>query len=175
MARVSVDATPNAISHEQLARRLDVSANITAGRDLGSVVSEVEAAMASIDWPLETHPELLGEFQERQEAQGRLLAFGVGAALGVLLLLITSFGIVRLGILSFLTLPSALVGGVLAAWIGGGVISLGSLVGFFTILGIAARNGIMMINHFQHLERYEGEPFGVDLVLRGARNGWRRS
>jgi len=168
VARVAVDATPNAISHERLARRLDVSANVT-GRDLGSVIRDVEAAIDRIDWPLETHPELLGEFQERQAAQDRLLLFGAGAALGVLLLLITSFGAVRLALLSFLTLPSALVGGVLAAWIGGGVISLGSLVGFFTILGIAARNGIMMINHFQHLERYEGEPFGPGLVIRGAR------
>jgi hypothetical protein len=67
------------------------------------------------------------------------------------------------------TLPSALVGGVLAVYMTTGVLSLGSLVGFLTILGIAARNGIMMINHFQHLEKYEGEPFGPGLVLRGAR------
>ncbi len=168
LARVAVEATPNAINHEDLARRLDVSANVE-GRDLGSVIGDVEAAIADIDWPLETHPEVLGEFQERQEAQNRLLLFGLGAALGVLILLITAFGSVRLAVLLFLTLPFALVGGVFAAWIGGGVISLGSLVGFFTVLGIAARNGIMMINHFQHLERYEGEPFGPGLVIRGAR------
>jgi CzcA family heavy metal efflux pump len=168
IADVRLVATPNSVSHEQQARRLDVDANVS-GRDLGSVVAEVEAALYSIDWPLEYHPELIGEFQERQAAQGRLLAFGVGAGLGILLLLMTSFGIMRLALLSFLTLPSALVGGVLAAFLAGGVISLGSLVGFFTILGIAARNGIMMINHFQHLERYEGEPFGPQLVLRGAR------
>jgi Cu/Ag efflux pump CusA len=57
----------------------------------------------------------------------------------------------------------------LAAYSSGGILSLGSLVGFFTVLGIAARNGILMINHFQHLERDEGVPFGRDLVLRGAR------
>jgi CzcA family heavy metal efflux pump len=168
VADVRLAAAPNSISHEQLARRIDVDANVT-GRDLGSVVREVEAALATVDFPLEYHPEMLGEFQERQAAEGRLLAFGVGAALGVFLLLLTSFGFVRLALLSFLTLPSALVGGVLAAYVSGGLISLGSLVGFFTILGIAARNGIMMINHFQHLERYEGEPFGPQLVLRGAR------
>ncbi len=62
-----------------------------------------------------------------------------------------------------------MVGGALAAYIGGGILSLGSLVGFFTVFGIAARNGILMINHFQHLEEHEGEPFGPKLVLRGAR------
>jgi len=62
----------------------------------------------------------------------------------------------------------ALVGGVLAAWFGVGVISLGALIGFFTVLGIAARNGIMMVSHFRHLELEEGQTFGWDLVLRGA-------
>jgi Cu/Ag efflux pump CusA len=69
----------------------------------------------------------------------------------------------------FATLPMALVGGVLAAWTGGGVISLGSLVGFFTVFGIAARNGILLINHCQHLEREEGMEFGRQLVIRGAK------
>ncbi len=168
VATISIAPTPNAIFHEGLTRRLHVEANVR-GRDLGSVVEDVEAALARVEFPQEYHPELLGELQEREAAESRLLLFGIGAALGIFLLLVTSFGVVRVAILSFLTLPSALVGGVLAAWIGGGVISLGSLVGFFTILGIAARNGIMMINHFQHLERYEGETFGPELVIRGAR------
>jgi Cu/Ag efflux pump CusA len=62
----------------------------------------------------------------------------------------------------------ALVGGVLAVWMGDGLLSLGSLVGFLTVFGIAARNGILMISHFQHLEREEDETFGPELVLRGA-------
>jgi Cu/Ag efflux pump CusA len=74
----------------------------------------------------------------------------------------------RLATLSFVLLPSALVGGVLASYLGDGIISLGSIVGFLTVLGISARNGILMINHFQHLERHEGETFGPALVLRGA-------
>jgi CzcA family heavy metal efflux pump len=168
VADVRVAATPGHISHERLARRIDVDANVE-GRDLGSVYRDVEAALATIEWPQEYHPELLGEYVERQAAQDRLLLFAIAAAIGVFLLLHTSFGSTRLAILSFLTLPFALVGGILAAWLGTGVISLGSLVGFFTVLGIAARNGIMMINHFQHLEREEGEPFGPGLVIRGAR------
>ena len=72
-------------------------------------------------------------------------------------------------IMAFIAFPTALVGGIIAAYMGGGVLSLGSLVGFLTVLGIASRNGIMMISHFQHLERFEGERFGLELVMRGAR------
>ena len=115
------------------------------------------------------HVELLGEYQERQAAQSRLLASALIAALLILLLLQASFRSWRLAFLVFLTLPMALVGGVLAAWLTGGIISLGSLVGFFTVFGIAARNGILLINHCQHLEERGGEAFGPALVLRGAR------
>jgi Cu/Ag efflux pump CusA len=97
-----------------------------------------------------------------------LIDYAIAAALGIFLLVQVSVRSFRLGLLSFLTLPSALVGGVLAAYLGDGIISLGALVGFLTVLGIAARNGIMMITHFQHLEREEGIPFGPELVLRGA-------
>jgi Cu/Ag efflux pump CusA len=71
--------------------------------------------------------------------------------------------------MSFLSLPLALVGGLIAAYFTSGVLSLGSLVGFLTILGVAARNGIMLISHYQHLEEFEGETFGLQLVLRGAK------
>ena len=91
------------------------------------------------------------------------------AGAAILLLLQASFSSWRLALLSFLTLPMALVGGVIAAFLGGGVVSLGSLIGFFTVFGIAARNGILLINHFQHLEREESMAFGRDLVVRGAR------
>jgi CzcA family heavy metal efflux pump len=168
VADVTVAPTAGHVSHEQTARRIHVDANVR-GRDLGAVITDVKAALASVPFPQEYHPELLGEYQERQKAQDRLLLFAIAAAIGVFLLLQASFGSTRLAILSFLTLPSALVGGILAAWLGSGVVSLGALVGFFTVLGIAARNGIMMINHFQHLEKYEGMEFGPALVIRGAR------
>ncbi len=95
--------------------------------------------------------------------------FGVAAAVGGLLLLVTALGGWRVATLSFATMPFALVGGVLAAYANGGVISMGSLVGFLTVFGIAARNGILLIDHFHHLERVEGVPLGPELVLRGAR------
>ncbi|MDQ3870987.1 MAG: efflux RND transporter permease subunit [Chloroflexota bacterium] len=168
VAAVEVAATPNEVRREGLSRRIDVVANVR-GRDLGSVAGDVERRLQQVEFPLEYHPEILGEFAERKAAEGRLLALAAVAVIAILLLLQASFRSTRLALLSFLTLPSALVGGVLAALASGGVISLGSLVGFFTVLGIAARNGIMMINHYQHLERFEGEPFGPGLVLRGAK------
>jgi CzcA family heavy metal efflux pump len=168
VADVRIRPAPNFIVHEGIARRFDVSADVR-GRDLGSVVDEVEDRLEEIEFPLGYYAELKGEYAEREAAEKVLLPLSVVALLGILLVLHASFGNWRLATLSFFTLPSALVGGVLAAYVSGGIISLGSLVGFLTILGIAARNGIMLIEHFQHLERYEGETFGPRLVLRGAR------
>ena len=167
VAHLRVTPTPNVVHHEGTSRSIDVVAGVE-DRDLGSVAGSVERRLQSIRFPQEYHAELLGEFAERQAAQKRLLLFGLGAAIGILLLLQVSLRSWRLAALSFLTLPMALVGGALAAWLSGGVLSLGSLVGFYTVFGIAARNGILMINHFQHLEEHEGETFGRQLVLRGA-------
>jgi len=112
--------------------------------------------------------ELLGEATERAAAQRRLIEYGLAALVLILLLLQAAFASWRLSLLEFLSLPVALVGGVLAAWAFLGSITLGALVGFFTVLGIAARNGILMISHFRYLEEHEGEPFSRALVLRGA-------
>jgi Cu/Ag efflux pump CusA len=167
VADVRIRPTPNQIKHENLMRSIDIGGNVQ-GRDLGSVVADVKAALATVEFPREYHPELIGEYAERQAAAGEVQNWAIVAAIGVFLLLHMSFKNVRLAALAFITLPSALVGGVLAAYLGDGIISLGSLVGFLTVLGIAARNSIMLIDHFQHLERYEGEKFGPNLVLRGA-------
>jgi len=168
VARVHIAPTPNAIARDAGSRRIDVGGNVV-NRDLGSVVDDVENAMANVELPLGYHAELLGEHTERQAAQNRLLILGLVAAILIFVLLQMSFGSWRYSLLAFLTLPMALVGGALAAYASDGVLTLGSLVGFLTVFGIAARNGILLINHFQHLERYEGESFGPALVLRGAR------
>ncbi|MGH6915694.1 MAG: efflux RND transporter permease subunit, partial [Geminicoccales bacterium] len=168
VADVRVAPVPNIIAREAMSRRINVEANVR-GRDLGSVAQDVARALETIEFPLEHHPELIGEYAELQAAREHLLIASVVAALGIFLLLHACFGSWRLATLAFLTLPSALVGGVLAAFFSIGVISLGALVGFLTVFGIAARNSILLIDHCQHLERYEGETFGPGLVLRGAR------
>jgi Cu/Ag efflux pump CusA len=168
VATITLRPTPNSIEREDGSRRLDVGTNVE-GRDLASVATELDERLAEVDFPRGYHAEVLGEYEERQDAQSRLLTTAVIALGLILLLLQASLGGWRPALLVFLTLPFALVGGVLAAWATGGVLSIGSLVGFFTVFGIAARNGILLINHAQHLEREEGETFGVDLVLRAAR------
>src|SRR5215217_1517387 len=167
VAEVSLQPSPNAIDREGDSRRLDVSATFEG--DLGGVVGELEQKLKAVRFDQGYHAEILGEWQERESAQQTLLVTAVVAGAAILLLLQASFGSWRLALLSFLTLPMALVGGVIGAFLGGGIVSLGSLVAFFTVFGIAARNGILLINHFQHLEREEGMAFGRDLVVRGAR------
>ena len=168
VASVEVKTSPNVVKHEGVTRKIDVEADV-AGRDLGSVVDDVRERLDTIAFPTEYHAQMLGEYQERQAANRRLMSLGIVAAIGVFFLLQASFGSFRLALLSFLTLPMALVGGALAARLGGGVVSLGSMVGFLTVIGIVARNGIMLISHYQHLEDVEGVPFGPGLVLRGAK------
>jgi CzcA family heavy metal efflux pump len=168
VASVRVQPNPNSIDREGGSRKLDVGTNVE-GRDLGSVSAELQRKLAQVQFPRGYHAEIIGEYQERQGAQNRLLITGLVSLALIVLLLQASLGSWRPTLLVFLTLPFALVGGVIAAWGTGGVLSIGSLVGFFTVFGIAARNGILLINHAQHLEREEGETFGVGLVVRAAR------
>jgi CzcA family heavy metal efflux pump len=168
VADVRIAPVPNVIARENMSRRINVEANVS-GRDLASVAQDVANALETVDFPLGYHPELIGEYAELQSARQNLMIASVLCALGIFLLLQVCFGSWRLATLAFLTLPSALVGGVLAAFFSIGVISLGALVGFLTVFGIAARNSILLIDHCQHLERYEGETFGPGLVMRGAR------
>jgi CzcA family heavy metal efflux pump len=168
VADVSIQPLPNTINRENVSRRINIEAEVE-GRDLGSAVADVEQALSEIEYPLEYHAELLGEYAESQKATSQLIYAGIAAVLVIFFLLRVSLGSFRLAFMSFLSLPLALVGGILAAYFTSGVLSLGSLVGFLTILGVAARNGIMLISHYQHLEEFEGETFGLQLVLRGAK------
>ncbi len=167
VAQLVVDQTPSDITRVDGTNKIDVTANVT-GSNLGGVTDAVQGRLAALRLPLGYHIELLGEAAVRQAAQNRLLLLGLAAVGLILVLLQAAFASFRLALLMFVTLPVALVGAVLAAWIAVGTISLGALVGCFAVLGIAARNGILMISHLQHLERVEGVPFDRELVLRGA-------
>ena len=167
VADVTVAPVQNEITRENGARRIDVTCNVS-GRDLGSVAREIDARLATLDLGAGYHAEVLGEYAARAASSRSLLMWGSVALVGILLILLTDFGTVRLTALVFLTLPFALVGAIAAAFLTGGVLSLGSLVGLVTVIGIAARNGIMLVSHYRHMQTEEGVPFGRDLVLRGA-------
>ncbi|MBL8601672.1 MAG: efflux RND transporter permease subunit [Myxococcales bacterium] len=167
VADLEIAPSPNVIQREGASRRIDVTCNVR-GRDLGAGVRDIRARLAQVPMPPGHHAEVLGEFEARAQAQSRLVALGALSLLGILAVLYADFRSARLTLLAFATLPFALVGAVAAASLGEGVLSLGSLVGFVTVLGIAARNGIMLVSHYRHLELEEGVPFGRALVLRGA-------
>jgi CzcA family heavy metal efflux pump len=167
VADVAIVPAPNVVQRQDASRKIDVTCN-AAGRDLGSVARDVARVVGEVEFPRAFHAEILGEYRERQNSQQRLFLLAGAAVLGIFVLLQTDFGSLRHAILVFVTLPFALVGGVVAVVMTGGVLSLGSLVGFVTVLGIAARNGILVVSHYAHLERVEGVAFGRDLVLRGA-------
>lgn len=166
VATIDVVPVPNEIKREDAARRIDVTLN-ARGRDLGSVARDVKAAVAALPLGPGYRAKVLGEYEVREAAWRRLLLLSLLALVGTLALLHADFEDLRAALLVLLTLPFALIGGVAGAVVGGGVLSLGSIVGFVTVVGIAARNGIMLVSHFRHLEREEGQPFGLDLVRRG--------
>jgi Cu/Ag efflux pump CusA len=167
VADVAMVPALSEITREGGSRKIDVTCNVR-GRDLGSVARDIEAKLAGLALGTGYHAEVLGEYAVRQAASRRLMLTSGLSLLLVFLLLLTDFNDVRLSVLVFITLPFALVGAVAAAFLSGGVLSLGSLVGLVTVIGIAARNGIMLVSHFRHLEREEGVPFGRELVMRGA-------
>lgn len=167
VAELRIAPTPNIIQHENASRRIDVSCNVK-GRDLGSVARDIERRIGSMSFDPGYHPELLGEYAARQAGQRRLFALSVLALAGIALVLYTDFRSVRLTTLVLVSLPFALVGSVAATFLTGRVLSLGSLVGFVTVLGIAARNGVMLISHYRHLVEQEGAEFGRGMIIRGA-------
>ena len=168
VADITVEPAPNVITREGASRKIDVYCNVE-GRDLASVATEIEAAVKSqVNFGQGYHPEFLGEYAEASAARQRLFMLSGFSIAGIFLLLYADFQALRPAFLVFLTLPFALVGGLAGTFLCGGVISLGSLIGFVTVLGVSARNGILMVDHFRHLEQEEGVEFGSSLIVRGS-------
>lgn len=170
VADLEVAAGPNLIQRENGLRRIVVSAN-AAGRDLVGAVDDARARLAAgPPLPAGVHLAVDGQYASQAEARLRLAALAALAVGGVLLLLRVHFGSWRLAAQVLLNLPLALIGAVLGAWVaGGGVLSLATLVGCITLAGIASRNGILMVGHYLHLMRHEGERFDWQMVRRGSR------
>ncbi|HEV3205086.1 MAG TPA: efflux RND transporter permease subunit, partial [Gemmataceae bacterium] len=156
------------IAHEGGLRRQQVTCNVQ-NRDIDSFVGEAEQAVQEISQAPGVSVLFTGEHEAKRTAQRELLLWSVAAGAGILLFLWMAFGSVRNLVLVLLNLPFALVGGVAAVYLSGGILNVGSLVGFVTLFGITMRNGIMMVSHWEHLREVEGMAWGPDLVFRGAR------
>ena len=156
------------IAHEGARRLQTVTADVQ-GRDMASFAADVERRLRStVRLPAGVYAELGGSATAQKTAERELLTRGLLAGAGIVLLLSLAFGDARRTLLVLANIPFALVGGVLAVFLTGGLLSLGSLVGFVTLFGITTRNAIMLISHYDHLVRVEGETWGPAAALRGA-------
>jgi Cu/Ag efflux pump CusA len=169
VAQVSFVDMPNIINREGANRRFLVTCN-AEGRDVTGVVRDIEANLAPIRdaIPDGYYIELGGEHEATATAGRRLLLLSGAALVGIFIMLYLDFRSVGLTITVMLSVPLAGVGGVAAVMLSGGDVSLGSMVGFVTVFGVAVRNGILLIGHYRHLQHDEGLTVDRQLILRGA-------
>ncbi len=156
------------VMHEGAQRLQQVTCNV-AGRDLAAFSAEVKRRIASrISLPAGAYVVYTGSAKAEAQAKHDLLVHSLLAGAGIVLLLALLFGSTRNVLLILANLPFALVGGVLAVFATGGLLSVGSLVGFVTLFGITMRNSIMLVSHFEHLVQHEGMQWGPEAAFRGA-------
>ena len=166
LAAVAVERGPNAISRENVQRKIVVQANV-ADRDLGSTVSDVRQAVAErVTLPAGYHLEYGGQFESREEAARVIGMLSLLSIAAIFLILYAEFRSGRTALLIMANLPLALIGGVVAVLLTGRVVSVASLVGFVTLFGIATRNGILLVAHY-HALLNEGTSFR-EAVVRGS-------
>ncbi len=159
---------PNQILRENVRRRIVIQCN-TSGRDLGSVVEEIQKTIATkITLPTGYFIEYGGQFESQRQASRMIAILGLFSLFGMALVLFMHFRSVNLVGLILLNIPFSMIGAVVALWLTTRTFSIGSLVGFVTLCGISSRNGIMMISHYLHLLREEGELWTKDMIIRGA-------
>lgn len=167
IAKVSVVPVPTVIEHDAVKRYLDVKASVQ-GRDISAVAADIRGRLTTMQFPLEYHAEVLKSSAGQEVVSIRFYIFTAAAVLMIFLLLQASYRSWQLALLSFITVPAALFGGVVVVFATGMNLSLGSLIGFLVLFAIAVRNGIVMIERFYRLERDESLSFGQELILRAA-------
>jgi Cu/Ag efflux pump CusA len=165
VADVAIAPGLSAIRHEDVSRYIDVDANVS-GRTTESAAADAKDALKRISFPLQHRAVLLGEYAQRANESREFLVLSVAAALGILLLLQSAFRSWRLAAIVFVTLPTALAGGVIGALVAA-PFSLGSMVGFLALFALAARSTMMLIGRYRELELHESTTERADLVLKG--------
>jgi CzcA family heavy metal efflux pump len=168
VANVYEGTGPNMINREDMQRRIVISAN-THGRDLGSVVTDIKAALDSkIQLNEGYFIKLGGQFESQQAASKRIFWLGLLSVLGIFLVLFIHFKSSILSLQVMMNIPLALIGSIVAIFITERTLSVATLVAFITLCGISTRNGILLISHYLHLMKEEGEEFNAAMVIRGS-------
>ncbi|MGK2742446.1 efflux RND transporter permease subunit [Tepidicaulis sp. LMO-SS28] len=167
VADVDLAKGPNIINRENVSRRIVIQANV-AERDLVSVVGEIQRIVdEDVSLPSGYFLTYGGQFETQQSAAQAVLLLSLVSLAGMFLVIYGHFRSTSLTLQVMLAIPLALVGSVAGVWLSGGVFSIATMVGFITLTGIAARNGILMISHYLHLMKHEGEKFDFEMILRG--------
>jgi Cu/Ag efflux pump CusA len=151
VANVSIVPSPNVIKHEDVSRYLDIGIDVS-GRDVDAVAADLERAIRAVDFPLEYHAEVLDDYQSSKSDRLFFIGLAVSAFLGIFLLLQAALSSWRMAAALFVALPAALTGGLLAALIDGGPITIGSLAGFLAVYGLAARAGVLFVQRCHAIE-----------------------
>jgi len=168
IADVRMVSSPTVIRREAVSPYLDIVFN-AEGRSVAAVAADVDRAVKGFAFPLEYHAEVFNNDAQQRSAQQGIIITVIVAMIGIYLLLQASFRSWKLALVTIITLPAAVAGGVMADLLGnGGVISLGLVAGCFAVAGIALRNSTMLFSHYQYLEDKGGEEFGPELVIRGS-------
>jgi Cu/Ag efflux pump CusA len=159
VASVSIVPSPNVIKHEDVSRYLDIGIDVS-GRDVDAVADDIQETIRSVDFPLEYHAELLDDYRNSESDRVFFIGLAISALLGIFLLLQAAFSSWRMAAALFLALPAALTGGLLAALIDGGPVTIGSLVGFLAVYGLAARAGVVFVKRCHAIEDHRLEVLG---------------
>lgn len=168
VADVYESTGPNIINRENAQRRIVVLAN-SSGRDLDGLVKEIQTKIKqNVNLPEAYFVSYGGQFESQQKAARLMIVLGLLALAGIFLVLYAHFKSTFISIQVMLNIPMAFIGGIVGIYLTNKTISIASLVAFVTLCGIASRNGIMMISHYLHLLKYEGEKFTEEMVIRGS-------
>lgn len=168
IAEIREERSPNVVTREGVRRKIVVSCNV-AGGDLRGVVTRIQERVAEkVKLPPGYRIEYGGQFESQEQATRRILWAGSIVVVAIFVLLVTAFRSRTDALLVMCNLPLALVGGVAGVYLADGILSVASLIGFITLFGIATRNGIMLVSHFQHLALKEGVTDRREAVIRGA-------
>ena len=167
VAKIYVDGGPNTITRENVRRRIVVQCN-TSGRGLVDVVADIRARLAPIERTLPTgyFIDYEGQFESQQSASRVIAALFALALVGVFLVLYTMFRSANLALQVMIALPMAFIGSVAALILTGQTLTVAAMIGFISLCGIASRNGILLINHYLHLVKYEGERWSRQMIVR---------